>query len=497
MANRKAVSILLTRNPDSTEVHLVERNPELKFFGGYFAFPGGTLDENDSGFEIQNSDKFDQETLTGVIAAAREVFEETGVLLTHGKRAMAREARAAYRKKLLAEEMTFPEILKRENHVIDAGGFHPICKIITPEFSPVRYETQFFWAKIPDNQSPEIWPGELVSGQFFSAEEALAHWQRGELLIVPPVLIMLQQLVGRSAETFMPAVQKIAESYFKGKIHRVYFTPGVQLVTLQTRTLLPATHTNTYLVGESELYIIDPASADADEQARLWDYLDDLVNEGRRLKAILLTHHHSDHVGAVEACQRRYRLPLWGHPKTAKKLSNLKFERFLNHGDSLDLGPAPDGQLNWQLKVYHTPGHAAGHLAFQESRYGAVIAGDLISTVSTIVISPPDGHLATYLRSLGFLESVTTGALYPSHGPAVRDGKKVIQYYIQHRREREEKLLNALSFQPQSAFELVKKVYDDVDPGLWPLAEHSLRAGLIKLIEEGKCREVGEKFVEF
>jgi glyoxylase-like metal-dependent hydrolase (beta-lactamase superfamily II) len=249
-------------------------------------------------------------------------------------------------------------------------------------------------------------------------------------------------------------------------------------------------------VGESELYIIDPAPVDADEQARLWDYLDDLVNERRRFKAILLTHHHSDHVGAVHECQRRYRLPVWAHEKTAEKLPGLRFDRLLIHNDTIDLGSAPDGQPNWQLKVYHTPGHASGHLAFQESRYGAVIAGDLISTVSTIVISPPDGHLATYLRSLEFLESVANDALYPGHGPAVRDGKKVIQYYLQHRWEREQKLLNALSSQPQSAFELVKKVYDDIDPGLWPLAEHSLRAGLIKLIEEEKCRQIEDKFAE-
>ncbi|MFQ6116295.1 MAG: MBL fold metallo-hydrolase, partial [bacterium] len=127
--------------------------------------------------------------------------------------------------------------------------------------------------------------------------------------------------------------------------------------------------------------------------------------------------------------------------------------------------------------------------------YGAVIAGDMISTISTIVISPPEGHMATYLRSLKFLESITTGMLYPGHGPAVRNGKQVIHYYIEHRQEREQKLLDALSQEPQSPSELVKKVYDDVDPNIWPLAGHSLRAGLIKLIEEGKCERVGDRYI--
>ncbi len=166
----------------------------------------------------------------------------------------------------------------------------------------------------------------------------------------------------------------------------------------------------------------------------------------------------------------------------------------LGDGDELDLGETPDGQPGWKLKVYHTPGHASGHLAFQENRYGAVIAGDLISTVSTIVISPPEGHMATYLRSLEFLESVTEGTIYPGHGPAVRTGKEVLQYFIKHRQEREQKLLGALSSEPQSSFDLVKEVYDDVDSSIWPLAEHSLQAHLIKLLEEGKCEQAGGRY---
>lgn len=102
--------------------------------------------------------------------------------------------------------------------------------------------------------------------------------------------------------------------------------------------------------------------------------------------------------------------------------------------------------------------------------------------------------MATYLRSLEFLESVTDGTIYPGHGPAVRTGKEVLQYFIKHRQEREQKLLCALSSQPQSSFDLVKKVYDDVDSSIWPLAEHSLQAHLIKLLEEGKCEQAGDRY---
>ena len=494
MSKRKAVSILLTRDPDSTEVFLVERNPKLKFFGGYFAFPGGTLDREDADIAITNAEAFAPELLPYLVAAAREVFEETGVLLAEGQAALAPEVRAAYRKALLAGERDFTDILQETGLVLDAAYFHPLCNITTPEFAPVRYDTQFFWVKVPEAQAPEIWPGELVSGAFFRAEDALARWHRGEMLIVPPILLMLKALHGSSVRAFVSEVRRVGESYARGALHQVYFTPGVQMVTLRTATLPPATHTNTYLVGESELYVVDPAPSEPAEQARFWDYLDAQLREGRKLRAILLTHHHSDHVGALPACQRRYHLPVWAHRHTAEKLAGVRVDRQLDDGEELPLGTSPDGQPGWHLTVYHTPGHARGHLCFQESRYRALLAGDLISTVSTIVISPPEGHLATYLRSLERLETLADGTLYPSHGPAVRDGRAVVRYYLQHRREREQKLLQALSATPQSLRDLVQQVYDDVEPNLWPLAERSLLAGLEKLMEEEKCERVGEAY---
>lgn len=494
MSIRKAVSIALTRDPDSTEVYLVERSPELKFFGGYYAFPGGTLDEEDVEIEIKNAASITKKSWPFIVAAAREIFEETGILLSHGQSDVPKDKRQKYRQQLLTREIEFHQILRKENHTIDAADFRFIAAVVTPEFASVRYDTQFYWVKIPENQSPEILPGELVSGDFFTASRALSMWKSGEVLIVPPVIFMLQEFLGRSLKVGTRFIQEHARDYRKGAIHQIYFTPGIQMVPLQTKTLPPATHTNAYLVGESQLYIIDPAPSDLREQARFWNYLDKRLAEGRKFKAILLTHHHRDHVGALQECQKRYRLPIFAHRKTAEKLPAVDIDHYIEHGEALDLGDSPDGRSNWKLKAYHTPGHASGHLAFQESRYGAVIAGDMISTLSTIVINPPDGHMATYMRSLEFLDSVTTGMIYPSHGPAVSTGNQVLQYFIKHRQERERKLLEALSTHPQSSQELVPKIYDDVGTSLWPLAELSLRAGLIKLQEEGKCQQVGDKY---
>lgn len=494
MPNRKAVSVILTHDPDSNRVYLVKRSPKLKFFGGFYACPGGTLDASDREIDVKKNKAVSAEPLPYIVAATREIFEETGVLLSRGPN-IAKGALARYRQDLLNEKIQFREILKKEHQTIEAADFHFICSILTPEFSPVRYDTEFYWVRIPEGQSPEIWEGELVDGEFLTAENALLAWKRGELLIVPPIVFMLNEFIARTVRKAVPVINDYAQAYRRGKIHQVYFTPGIQLITLKTRTLPPAAHTNTYLVGESQLYIVDPAPADPEEQKRLWDYFEDRLNEGNEFKGILLTHHHSDHIGALEQCQKRYNLPILAHKRTAEKLSGFKIDKLLRHGDELDLGQAPDGRPDWKLKVLHTPGHASGHLAFQENRYMAVIAGDMISTVSTIVISPPEGHMATYINSLKLLESITSGTIYPSHGPAVRTGRQVLQYFIKHRQEREHKLLSVLSGNPQSPHDLVQSVYDDVEPSIWPLALHSLEASLIKLIEEGKCKRVGNNYV--
>ncbi len=497
MSSRKAVCVILTRIPESREIYLVERNPKLRFFGGYFAFPGGTLDAEDSEVAVALHTGDSKEDAPYLVAAAREIFEETGILLCGGAQALSVGQRREYRRQLLAEKITFNEFLSNERLSVDSRNFNFIATLLTPEFAPVRYDTRFYWAQIPEGQNPEILLGELVDGRFCDAQDTLRMWRADDILLVPPAVFILAEVAQTSLAGSMAALDQHAQSYAAGAIHEIYFTPGVQMLPLKTRTLLPATHTNSYLVGDQHLYLIDPAPADSAEQQRLWDYLDKRIAEGQTLAAILLTHHHSDHTGAVAQAQTRYQLPVYAHPLTADRIAPLVCDRFLHDKDELDLGASPDGQPGWKLTALHTPGHASGHLAFQESRYGAVIAGDMVSTLSTIVINPPDGHLGTYMNSLHRLRDITTGTIYPSHGPAMQTGRDVLTHFIEHRQAREQKLLAALGSQAQSSAELLAKVYDDVDRSVWPLAELSLRAGLQKLIEEKKCRQVGDAYVAF
>jgi glyoxylase-like metal-dependent hydrolase (beta-lactamase superfamily II) len=128
------------------------------------------------------------------------------------------------------------------------------------------------------------------------------------------------------------------------------------------------------------------------------------------------------------------------------------------------------------LRVYHLPGHAPGHLAFQETRYQAVIVGDLISTLSSMLIDPTDGHLGTYIESLQFLESVTNGHLYPAHGPPAREGRRVVQKALDHRHKRKQQIIATLGTHPQTLEKLVNDIYakfDQAGPARFTLEPHS------------------------
>ena len=480
---RLAVSLAVSRRDRPDELLLVERSQKLRFFAGFLAFPGGTLDAEDASVPIRG---LHDDALTPFVAAgARELFEETGFWLGRGGTPPSTARLREDRKRLLDEEVTLAALLERSGQHIDASDLTPLCKIMTPPFSPVRYDTWFLRVLVPEDAKVEIWEGELVDGAFVDPGATHERWRKGEIQVAPPMVMMLEQW-SKGQNGLLERVRRLTESYERGAPHRVYFSPGILLVPLQTPTQPPATHTNTCVVGEERLYVVDPSPVDALEQGRLWGFLEDLQKEGRTLEGILLTHYHPDHVGALREMQRRFDVPAYAHADCIKELPGACFRAPLEHGDVIDLKTAPDGSSDWKLTVYHVPGHARGHLAFQDSRYGAIVVGDLVSTLSSILIDPRDGHLATYLRSLELLESVTEGTLYPGHGPPVPDGKKVIRKTLQHRAEREAQLVAALGEAPQSARDLVEKIYTDVPKSVYGLAERSLLSGLIKLEEEGQ-----------
>lgn len=263
--------------------------------------------------------------------------------------------------------------------------------------------------------------------------------------------------------------------------------PWIRIFPVRTPTLPPATHTNVYIVGERRLVVIDPASPYPDEQAALDQALDDLERDGHQVVELLLTHHHLDHVLGARHLAERRSLPVAAHPATATKLAGqLTVSRSLQDGDQVALEPAP-------LTALWTPGHAPGHLCFFEPAAGAVIAGDMVASTGTIVIDPYDsGNMGEYLSSLERLRALEPRWLLPAHGPPISDPRARLDFYLAHRREREGRVMAALSSTPRSIGELVAPAYPDVPVELHPLAARSLLAHLLKLEQEGHARRTGE-----
>jgi glyoxylase-like metal-dependent hydrolase (beta-lactamase superfamily II) len=248
--------------------------------------------------------------------------------------------------------------------------------------------------------------------------------------------------------------------------------------------LPPATHTNCYVVGEDEALVVDPGSPFPGEMDRLRRVCWHLRGTGGNIQAVLLTHHHRDHVGGAARVALDLGVPIAAHPLTLERLSLPPRARGISllslvEGHCFRVDP------DRHLEVHHTPGHAAGHLCLFDPRGQVLLSGDMVPGEGTTVIDPPEGDMALYLDSLARLRRLEPAIILPAHGPPLAQGAAAIRRLMLHRRWREHRVLQALSEIPQDLYQITGAVYSDVSPLRWPLASRSTLAHLIKLEHDG------------
>ena len=422
---RSAAAVILVRETPDIEVFWVRRAPQMMFQGGFYAFPGGQLDPTED----------------AKVCAARELFEEVGIR-------------------------------------IDPAGLVDVGRWVTPAFAPRRFDTCFFLAKCPASEEPRVMTDEHDIGEWIRPADAVAKWTEGQILTAPPVLHALRCLSAglNNVEARMKAVP-----WANGEtIPEIEMRPGIVMVPLRTPTLPPATHTNCYVIGAGEVVVIDPASPYEEEQAIL-----DGVLAKRKVREIWLTHLHRDHVSGANHLKQQFGVKIAAHPITARDLEGVvEVDRTFQQDERLNLS----GKPGWSLSVIHTPGHARGHVCIFEENNGSLITGDLMAGFGTIVIDPPEGHMATYLDSLERMQRLPVTALFPAHGPVMANAKKKIQEYIDHRIDRERKIFAAWERGHREPAAIVREVYMDVAPAMYALAERSVIAHLEKLREERRIR---------
>jgi glyoxylase-like metal-dependent hydrolase (beta-lactamase superfamily II) len=247
--------------------------------------------------------------------------------------------------------------------------------------------------------------------------------------------------------------------------------PGVRRLLAPNPSMMTGPGTNTYLFGVAEIAVIDPGPAiDA--------HIDGIIEAaGAPVRWVLVTHTHPDHSPGAMALAARTGAAVLGRPAPEHGPQDRSFRptRLLGDGDALETG-------EFTLEAVHTPGHASNHLCFRHAASNWLVTGDQVIDGSTVVINPPDGDMSAYIESLERLRAMNCDALLPGHGDRIVDPVRAIERIIEHRLLRESRVLAAVRRHPRlTPHELVPHVYQDVSPHLFPLAERSLLAHLLKL----------------
>lgn len=263
---------------------------------------------------------------------------------------------------------------------------------------------------------------------------------------------------------------------------------------LEVDTLPPYDHTNAYLVADAGVgLLVDPGAADA---AALTVIEAALAAAGvRLLKGVALTHTHPDHTGGVEGVRAWRREQgddepaLYVHANEAGRLPEewapviLQGERTLMVGDVA-------------VRCLLTPGHSPGHLTLLlenagEDRPEAAIVGDLAAAMGSVWVGHPEGDVAEYLASLERIGSLAPRVLAPGHGAAIVAVQKRLKELASHRLEREEQVISALEAGQATAAELTARIYEGHPPEVLKLAQQSVLAHLLKLMNEMRVLHLG------
>lgn len=267
--------------------------------------------------------------------------------------------------------------------------------------------------------------------------------------------------------------------------------PLLSVVVAPNASPMTHTGTNTYLLGDTALAVIDPGPDDP-------AHLDALMRAiaGRTVSHILLTHSHLDHSPLARPLAGLTGAPVlaFGHSHAGRSpiMQALADQGLTGGGEGIDHDFAPDTTLadgavvsgkDWELTALHTPGHIGNHLCFHWQN--AVFTGDHVMGWASSLVSPPDGDLTDFMRSCDRLVGIDAAVYYPGHGAPVADPAARLNWLMTHRRGREAQIMGALSGNTHDVRSLTKAIYTDIPNGLLPAAERNVFAHLIDLHERG------------
>jgi glyoxylase-like metal-dependent hydrolase (beta-lactamase superfamily II)/8-oxo-dGTP pyrophosphatase MutT (NUDIX family) len=538
---RLAASLVVLRErPSGMEVLLLRRAVRANDFSSdAYVFPGGVVDANDRAGHsacIGMDDATASERLKLLdggldyyVAAMRECFEETGVLFACDENGAPLDALRlnevrAQREALHDGQIDIASLCRSFGIRLMPRRLHYLSHWVTPLALAKRFDTRFFLAALPEAQQVEVDHVETAAHRWMRPQYALAH--ADQLRLLPPTRKLLQWLarmesvdLAMAAAGALADVPRIQPRLANGKRGRwpiapdepawaeltltdpdergvgsydiapgrvVALMPGVLRLTAPNPGMMTGPGTNTYLVGggpHNGWAVIDPGPDDP-------AHIDAIMRAAPgEIRQILVTHTHRDHSPGAALLKARTGARTYGMTARHDVGQDTAFspDVELADGDAVSL---PDGRV---LRAIHTPGHASNHVCYGLEDEKLVFTGDHVMQGSTVVINPPDGHMATYLASLEKLAALEPAWLAPGHGFVMDRPVQRIAQLITHRLAREARVLDALTQAgPATLDALTPIVYADVPAARHAVARRSLQAHLDKLAEDGRVALSGD-----
>lgn len=439
-----AVSIVITCGE---EIFAIQRQPFLKAFPGYWAFPGGKVEAGDENLFL------DHPLTTGIDpklfgASVREGEEELGINLGR-------------------------EIESGNVERIDYLGL-----AVTPDFNPFRFATHFYRYHLKTKSQFVVDANEAGYSEWMKAKDLLELYANGMILAVPPVIKIIESL-GRDPDTKSVADLNFA---YDAENHVPYIesVKSVRQLMPLSNTLLPATRTNAFLIGDGgPKILLDPSPKDKAE----YDKLKNTISLFG-LDKILLTHHHPDHHEHAPELARDLNIPMLMSLDTHTRLTKKNADYFKDITvQFVSEGEVVTQWLGRDVLVHEIPGHDEGQIALAPRDLSWFIAGDLFQGVGTVVIGDDEGDMKKYFNTLEKVIKLNPRVLFPSHGIGL-GGVNILVNTLEHRKQREKDVLTHYQ-NGLSEDQILERLYEKVDQRLWPYARKNIRKHLEKLKMEG------------
>ena len=478
---RDSASLMLTRNNNNEiEILLGKRANSMRAFPNFWSFPGGGLSRKD----LQATTKLNleySEHAAMKICIVRELCEELGLTINKNE---VISVDPKIRSSIIEDKENWLNEVISGNIEFDPSSLTLIRERITPIFAPLRFHNRFFHLHISKN-SPDFnleKQTEFDDAKWYSMKKLLSDWNEHSINLPPPVFTLIRDLnlLIEQDIKLESAVNNLSSD--SPEEREINFSAGVICIPVKTATLPPASTTNCYLLGRKggELLIVDPAAKNKDDI----DWIMNLVEllEGNVI-GLLLTHRHSDHYGDLDNLKELTGAKIWCSKHTSEYL-NIKDAKILNDNDKIIL-KNPEFSTEWEVLI--TPGHCPGHICLFSK--AGLIAGDMVAGYGTILV-PSEGNMEVYIEQLKRIQKLKPRILFPSHGPLISVPEKILSYYISHRENRQNKILNAINSGVKNLSDINKIAYEDTPNVHIGLSKQQTISHLSSLERLGKITKI-------